>query len=651
MQRKQWILRVVIGVVGVLAFALMVLLLADFRGIAERRLSAALDRPVTIGALDVDIFPLEFVARDVHVPPRPGEDQPALDAKLIEARIAFWRLVFGDIVLPRLAIAQTTAMYARSADGRTNWSSGRKTAGDVTLPEIRDLTLRDVRIRVRDAASKTDLQIELSTSEPKEGIEPELHIKGSGAYQDAHTTIAGTGGSVLALRSPDTPYPIDLNFASGETRITAKGTVTDPAHIAGLDIALSIKGRDTADLYRLFGIALPPSPAYTFTSHLDHVGGKWLAKNLEWKLGSTQMTGALTWDAAQPVPRLEGALHATTLDMKDMAGFIGGTPGTSETPTEVRREAAQKELERRTVPGKEQPIVAAELVIPDKTIDLEKLKSMNARVSLVADKVTNSGLPLDTLTADLALEAGKLTLSPLRFGIPPGHIAMDIKVDGSVQPVRTDIVGQVQAYPIKRLVGKAGDKMENTTFGAIGGRFELHGAGNSAHRFVASADGGVGLIAGGGQLSLLLVEFAGLDLAESLGLLIGKDKPVEIRCGVADFKINKGVMTTDVFVVDTADTIFRGEGAIDLGRELMDMKVRPKPKDISLVTLRAPILIRGTFAKPSIGPDMSKVVAKGGLATALGVLLTPLASLLATLDLGGGKDANCSQLFLDASPR
>src|SRR5690606_6421007 len=116
-----------------------------------------------------------------------------------------------------------------------------------------------------------------------------------------------------------------------------------------------------------------------------------------------------------------------------------------------------------------------------------------------------------------------------------------------------------------------------TDFGAIGGRFELHGSGNSAHRFAASADGNVGLIAGGGQLSLLLVEFAGMDLAESLGLLIGKDKPVNIRCGVADYKIRNGVMNTDAFVVDTEDTIFRGEGAIDLGRELMDMKIRPKP--------------------------------------------------------------------------
>jgi AsmA family protein len=650
MQRQQLLIRIAFGAVGVVALALLILALADFRGLAERRMSAALDRPVTIGALDVDIFPLEFVARDVRVPAREGEDEPALDAKLIEARIAFWRLVFGDLVFPRLVVAETTGMFARDADGRSNWSR-EKTEVPSELPEIRDLTLRDVRVRVRDAASKSDLQFDLATTEASDGKEPTLRVKGFGSYQGARTTVAGTGGSVLALRSVEAPYPINLNLVSGETSVTAKGTVTDPVHIAGLNINLAIEGKDTADLYRLFGIVLPASPPYTFTSHLDRAGEKWIAKNLLWKLGTTEMDGTLSWDRSGKIPRLEGKLHATTLDMKDMAGFVGGKPGPEKTPPDVRRAAAERELKRRTVPGQAQPVVAAELVIPDRPIDLEKLKSMNARVGLVADRVTSSGIPLDTLSADLGLENGVLILSPLRFGVDPGHIAMDIKVDGNTQPVRADISGIVQAYPVKRLIGKAGEKLENTTFGAIGGKFELHGSGNSAHRFVASADGSVGLIAGGGQLSLLFVEFAGLDLAESLGLLISKDRPVDIRCGVADYKIKQGVMTTDAFVIDTEDTIFRGEGAIDLGRELMDMKIRPKPKDVSLVTLRSPILVKGTFAEPHIGPDMGKVVAKGGLATALGVVLTPLASLIATLDLGGGKDANCSQLFQNVSPK
>ena len=232
-----------------------------------------------------------------------------------------------------------------------------------------------------------------------------------------------------------------------------------------------------------------------------------------------------------------------------------------------------------------------------------------------------------------------------------GIYAVPLLIIGGSACGQTALTGTVQAYPIKRLIGKAGENMRNTTFGAIGGKFELHGSGNSAHRFAASSDGSVGLIAGGGQLSLLFVEWAGLDLAEALGLMIGKDRPVEIRCGVADFKITKGVMSTDAFVVDTEDTIFRGEGSLDLGREVMDMKIRPKPKDISLVTLRSPILVAGTFAQPRIGPDMGKVMAKGGLAAALSIVLTPLAGLLATIDLGGGKDANCVQLFQDVSPK
>src|SRR5688572_25738611 len=134
MQRRQLAIRIAFGAFGVIALALILLALADFRGFAERRMSAALDRPVTIGELKVDIFPLEFVARDVKVPPRKGEDEAALDAKLIEARIAFWRLVFGDLVFPRLLVAETTGMYARDADGSTNWT--RDKVEDVVPPEL-----------------------------------------------------------------------------------------------------------------------------------------------------------------------------------------------------------------------------------------------------------------------------------------------------------------------------------------------------------------------------------------------------------------------------------------------------------------------------------------------------------------------------------
>lgn len=57
--------------------------------------------------------------------------------------------------------------------------------------------------------------------------------------------------------------------------------------------------------------------------------------------------------------------------------------------------------------------------------------------------------------------------------------------------------------------------------------------------------------------------------------------------------------------------------------------------------MRTPVTLKGTFDKPSIGVEPGPLAAKVGAAAALGALLTPLASILAFIDPGGGKDHDC----------
>jgi len=67
-----------------------------------------------------------------------------------------------------------------------------------------------------------------------------------------------------------------------------------------------------------------------------------------------------------------------------------------------------------------------------------------------------------------------------------------------------------------------------------------------------------------------------------------------------------------------------------------------------LLRLRTPITVHGSLSHPSIGVDPAKVAAQAGGAVALGTLLTPVAALLAFVDGGLAKDANCSALISSA---
>ena len=99
-------------------------------------------------------------------------------------------------------------------------------------------------------------------------------------------------------------------------------------------------------------------------------------------------------------------------------------------------------------------------------------------------------------------------------------------------------------------------------------------------------------------------------------------------------------MTTRSMAFDTTDTIILGEGNISLRNETLDLRLRPRPKDRSIFSLRAPLLVGGTFKDPSFRPDLARVGLRGAIALALGSIAPP-AALLATIELGPGEDSGC----------
>lgn len=657
---------------GLLAAAVVFLLLFDFKGVFERRASAALDKSVTVAALHVRWFPLRVVLDDLNVREKgaAADAPPAMHAAHVDAGLRFWRLMAGDLVFPHLAVEDAAVKVERAADGSTNWDQDQEKkplAADTKLPEIHDLSLRNTELKYREASSKTDLTLALETRPAKDGGEPTLVVNGKGSYQGAPTTITMSGGSILTLRDT-TPYSVDLKMTSGATEITAKGTVTDPVNIAGLNVTLTVKGADASDLYRIAGVALPRTPPYRIASHVDRDGQKWLLKDLTWTMGKSDLAGELSWDLSGKKPVLGGKLRAETLDLDDMAGFIGAAPGEAKTPVELKEAAATRE---RAIQGAiaeskgEAPVkpgdknadpkanatkaaeIGSQLVIPDSTFDFKKINSMNAAVTLTAAHVASAGFPLDNLSADIALTDGVVKLKPLAFGTESGtgadgRISIDLTLNASNPYVqKTDAVATVRNYPLQRLVGDAG---ANTSFGAIGGRIELHGEGDSLHRILATSNGTVGLIAQGGQISELMVQLMGLRLPKALGLLLSGDKPVGIRCMAADFSIEHGLMEAKAFVVDTEPSIITGDGTVDLATEVMKIRLHPKPKSVGIGSLRVPFNLAGTFAEPAIGPDAGALALRGGAAAVLGILLTPLGALLGTIDTGGGKDADCNAL-------
>ena len=122
---------------------------------------------------------------------------------------------------------------------------------------------------------------------------------------------------------------------------------------------------------------------------------------------------------------------------------------------------------------------------------------------------------------------------------------------------------------------------------------------------------------------------------------------VKLRCAVADFDVKDGVMRTGALVFDTEVTTIIGTGSIDLGQEKLDLTLNPKTKNTSIVALRSPIYVKGSFANPEFEVDKGQVALRAAGAVALG-FINPLLVLLPLIDAGPGKDSDCGKLVREA---
>jgi uncharacterized protein involved in outer membrane biogenesis len=282
-------------------------------------------------------------------------------------------------------------------------------------------------------------------------------------------------------------------------------------------------------------------------------------------------------------------------------------------------------------------------VLPDATLDFERLRAMNADVKYAAERIRNvRELPLDKGSVQIRLKDGVLTLDPLNVGLASGTVAGAIRIDGAQNPAEIRAALDVRGMQLSRLIPKI--ETMRTSFGKLDGRINLSGRGNSVASWLGHASGDVAALTGRGEFSNLLLEVMGLDGGEVIKFLLRGDKNVVMRCAAMAFDVDKGTMHSRSVVLDTEDTIFNVSGQASLSNETLDFVVRPQPKDKSILSLRTPLLVGGTFAAPRAGLEPGSLATRGAAALVLGAL-NPLLALAATVETGPGTDADCQEVL------
>ena len=617
----------------VLAALVVLLVLFDWnwlKGPVQRIVKAQTGRDFVIaGDLDVDLGRITRVRGErVSFGNAAWSAHPTMAAAdLAEMEIEVWPLIFKrQARLPRIRLVAPDLRLEHGPKGVGNWVFGDQSGGNPI--QYGALWVERGRLRYANAPKKTDIDIKLDSISAKDATgSPPIELEGSGHWTGSAFSLSGRAASPLELRNTGKPFSIDLKATAGRTHAHARGAMVDPFRLRDFDLRLALSGQNLDDLYPLIGVATPPTPPYRFDGRLSRDGDTWHYDGFKGMVGDSDLGGSAAVTVGRERPLLVANLVSRRLDFDDLAGFVGAPPqagGRETTNAELKAEALALAADSR--------------LLPDTPYNLTKLRSMDADVRLKAHRIDAPSLPLDDMDAHLKLEAGLLRLVPLNFGVAGGDVRSTIRMDAREKNIRTQARISARGLDLAKLFPDA--KLTQDAVGRIGGEVDISGNGNSIAAMLGSADGDIALGMGRGQISNLLLELAGIDIAEALKFLITKDRKVPIRCAFGDFTVADGIMQSRALAFDTQDTIIVGSGKISLKQETLDLELRPRPKDRSILALRSPLVIGGTFKDPSFRPDFKRLGLRGALALALGSIAPP-AALLATLELGPGKDSDC----------
>jgi AsmA family protein len=638
--------RILLWIIGI-AFALwLILFITKGRFLKhpfERIVSSRLERPVRVGGdfqLYFDPVTIKFRARQMVVANTRWASRPAFfRADLIDSRIAPLSLLFGDKYRLRwLELRNAAVDLEWSRDGsRNTWTFGdpRRKGEPLNLPLIRRAALTGTTLRYRDPRMLLAADLGFETVKAQDNrFASDVRFSGTGAMRGRPFTLRG------GLLSPDEMVTggrnqLALHAQAGATMLEVSGTLPGATEIEGADLRLVTHGPNLARLFDFLGVAIPETRTYRFTSALTRVGGEWRFTHLKGRFGDSDLAGRMTVSLPDDRLLLKAALATRSLDIVDVGPFIGYDP---------------ERLAKQGKAGAIQTVGGAPRVLPDAPLRVDALRNFDARLRYDIGRIRADNVPVSNIGLTLSLDRSLLTLSPLTFDMSGGHVSSDISVNARTQPVRTSYDIRLSPTPMGKLLARWGVEESGTT-GTIKARVRMTGLGNTLHDSLSASNGRIAVILPAGSMWARNVQLSELDIGTFITKMFQRKlkDPVEINCGLIAFTVRDGVAAADPIIIDTRKNVMLGRGGFSFRNESLDLAFRADGKKFSLFSGQSPIGINGTFARPGIDVISPELVARGGAAAALGIAATPLASVLAFVDVGDAKSAACGPVLAGAT--
>ncbi|MEH3157883.1 MAG: AsmA family protein [Sphingomonas taxi] len=647
-RRRRWriVRNVVLGLFGLVFAIWLILYITKGRFLKhpfERIVAAQTHRAVKVdGDFQLYFAPLriKFLAERMTIANPGWTTRPYLfQAARIDTRIAPLSLLWGKRRFYWLDLTDAALDLEWNAAHSTNsWTFSDKKGGKpLEFPRIDVATLRGTTVRYVDPRMQViaDLKVDdIRSADARIG--KAVGLTGTGRLRNAPFTLTAR------LLTPDATVNRGQNQLVARLRaehnvVDVAGTLPSLADIEGVPLAVAARGRNMSELLGIIGVAIPNTRTYRLRGQLVKDGERYRFTHLRGVAGATDLAGTLTITNGERL-HLDSTLATQSLDIVDAAPFIGYNPDIV---------AAKGAMAAAAATG-----AAPQRILPDAALPIATMQRFDADLKWTVRVVKSRNVPISNVDLTLDLERGRLALSPLSFAMARGNVASDIVFDTRPRPsaVRYDI--RLAPTPMGRLLAGYGVAEAGTT-GTIKGRIQLEGRGDTIHDSLSTAHGRIAFVMPQGQLWTRNVQLAELDLGTFIQKMFEDKlkKPVEINCGLIGFTVRGGIAAADPILIDTTKNVIVGRGGFSFKSEGLDLAFRADGKKFSLFSGQSPVGIGGTFAGPKLNVISGQLLARAGAGLGLAVVATPVAGILAFVDVGDAKSAACGPVLAGATAR
>ncbi len=540
---------IVIGIIVIVLVAAAGIFVAtfnpnDYRGTVQSKLEQQLDRKVTLGNMELGLFPLRFKVFNLAV----ADDQkfgtrPFIQTQELSVSVKLMPLLSKSVQIDSLSLDRPNVELIKNAQGVWNFATlGQKTSATSSSSSsqqfsLGELAINDGQVAITDLEDRKprtvydhiNLKLTDFTPDAPFNLEASVHLPGAGTQE---VSLKGKGGPLSHTNPATTPFKGTLElkgvvisglqkFLQSPALVNTDGVLSGHTDIANENGKLSAIGQMNVDKPRLHGIDVgyPINADYDVNDDLPN--DLLRINKCAIKLGPTPLSVTGTMNSKPTPAQLDVNLKANNVSIAEIArlaaaagiAFAPGTTVNGQISADIKATgAADKPALNGTVAGSNIQISGKEIAKP------------------VAIKTVNIALSPSEIHSDSFNVTSGGTTAAVQFSMK-NYTSNSPYVDATLrapQAALPDLLAMAKAYGVTSL-----DKISGAGTVAV----DMHAAGPlqsiTGDEITKALNGTI-------NINFNNVHYAGVDIDHQLTSLLGAGQASQERPGLYQHPENDG---------------------------------------------------------------------------------------------------------------